>query len=325
MIRFFGDNRPLVLLFLPLILLAFHVSYHLSNAAHGPLDIDFGFWGNLTVKQGNSIVFYEIIAASWVLFNAILLNYTYNSGEFNDKNTYLPSLIYIVLCATSMNFYAFNGLHLTNTALIITIYQIISLTQNQDGSKHIFNGGLFLGIAGTIYPPLLLLFPFGIIMYLGFRPFLLREFWFYLLGYALPFIYLISQVYIFDKEMPKLSFGWNEFMLNFHLKHAINTAIFMVVFFVGIMGAWQKFSMGGNRLKKELQLVNTFSLGLLLSLVFCIFLLTPPINLELFAIPFSLLFTYPFLSKRFTFASSLLFYLFLLFGLLKFVLLNQLS
>ena len=325
MIRFFGDNRPLVLLFLPLIILAFHFSYHLSNAAYGPLDIDFGFWGNVTIKQGNSIVLYEIIAASWVLFNAILLNYTFNSGEFNDKNTYLPSLIYIVLCATCMNFYAFNGLHLTNTALILTIYQFIGLTQHQDGSKQIFNGGIFLGLAATVYPPLIILFPFGIIMYLGFRPFLIREFWFYLLGYALPFIYLISKVYLLGNEWPKFSVGWNEFMLNFHLKNAINTAVFVVVFLVGIIGAWQKLSMGGNRLKKELQLVNTLSLGLLFSFLFCIFLLAPPMNLELFAIPFSLLFTYPFLSKRLTFASSLLFYLFLLFGLLKFVLLNQLS
>jgi len=60
-------------------------------------------------------------------------------------------------------------------------------------------------------------------------------------------------------------------------------------------------------------------------LAFCDFLAEPAIKIEYFIIPLSILFTYPLLSKRLMFASSILFYIFLLFGLLKFTFLNQLQ
>jgi hypothetical protein len=64
--------------------------------------------------------------------------------------------------------------------------------------------------------------------------------------------------------------------------------------------------------------------GIFFSLLFCAFLGEPSLKIEYFTIPLSILFSFPLLSKRFSFPSSLLFYLFLIYGLLKFTFLNSL-
>lgn len=325
MIRFFGDNRPLVLFFLPFVVLGFHVAYHLSVPISGPLDIDFGWWGNLTIKQGNTNLGYEFLSGAWVLLNAILLNFTFNSSELNEKNTYLPALNFVVLSAISMNFYLFNGLHMATTMIILGLYQFLQLNQNKDGAARVFNAGFFIGIAATVYPPMITLIPFGIFLYLIFRPFLFREFYFYVLGCLVPFLYLISRSYLFGLSYPTYVFDLNDYIRNFTLNHAINTAIIISVFVISIFGVLRKLSTAGNRVKKELQLINTLGIGIFSALFFCIFLAEPLIKIEYFIIPLSVLFTFPLLSKRLTFASSLLFYIFLLFGLLKFTFLNQLQ
>jgi hypothetical protein len=146
-----------------------------------------------------------------------------------------------------------------------------------------------------------------------------------MLGCLVPFLYLISRSYLFGFSYPYYSFDWNDFIRNFTLNHAINTAILISVFVISLFGIVPKLSTAGNRVKKELQLINTLGIGIFSALAFCVFLAEPAIKIEYFIIPLSILFTYPLLSKRLMFASSLLFYIFLLFGLLKFTFLNQLQ
>lgn len=324
MIRFFGDNRPFALFFLPLILLGFHLTYRLTFSAIGPLDIEFGWWGNARLEQGSSNIYAEICAATWVLMNAIALNYTFNSAEFNEKNTYLPALNFVVISALFMNFYELNGFHLASSMIILSINQFLKLNQNQAGTLRIFNAALFIAIATTVYPPFVLLIPLGILCYLIFRPFQMREFYFYLLGSAIPFIYLISFSYLYDTQSPSFAYAWNPFIVNFSLSNSINAAIVFCLFVVSLIGVRHKLSNAGNRMKKEIQLVNLFGVGIFFSLLFCAFLGEPSLKIEYFIIPLSILFSFPLLSKRFSFPSSLLFYLFLIYGLLKFTFLNSL-
>ena len=324
MIRFFGDNRPFALFFLPLVLLGFHLTYRLTFSAIGPLDIEFGWWGNATLEQGRSSIYTEILAATWVLMNAIALNYTFNSAELNEKNTYLPALNFVVFSALFMNFYEFSGFHLASSMIILSLSQFLKLNQNQTGTLRIFNAAFFIAIAATVYPPFVLLLPIGMLCYLIFRPFQMREFYFYILGSSIPFIYLISFYYLYDLQFTPFIYAWNPFLLNFSLTHAINTAVLFCIFVVSIIGVRHKLSNAGNRMKKEIQLINLFGVGIFFSLLFCAFLGEPSLKIEYFTIPLSILFSFPLLSKRFSLPSSLLFYLFLIYGLLKFTFLDSL-
>ena len=322
MIRFFGDNRPLVLFFLPLVILGFHLAYHISITPSGPMDLDFGWWGNSTIKQGRTFLSYEFYAGLWVAINAMLLSFTFNSGEFNDKITYLPALIFVMLSALTKGFFQFDGVHLSTTMLILSFYQFNQLNQNQDGAARVFNAGFFLGIASSVYPPLILMLPFGVLYYLTYRPFTFREFLLYSIGASTPFIYLISHTIFFDLEWPTFHFDLNDYIRHFQLEEGINTAIFLTLYVIGLIGIWVKLSVGGNRQKKELQLVNNYGIGILISLIFCAFISVPPLKIELFIFPLSILFTYPLLSKSLNFSASLIFYILFFFGLFKYFLLN---
>jgi hypothetical protein len=324
MIRFFGDNRPLVLFFLPLILVIFHVAFHLggiSGETHA-LNLTFGWWGNFQVNEWKNSISYELLVGIWILFNAITLNYTFNSVEFNDKNTYLPSLIFIVLSSISETFYELSGFHLAMSMLILMINQFLRLDQNHDGSKRIFNGAFFLGIAITTYPPLLILTPFAVLMYLGFRPFTGRELWFYLLGVLTPLSYLYSYCYLSDLPLPSIKFGWNPFIQQVNMEVLLVGVLLISAFIIGLIGLYHKMSTAGNRFKKEVQVINSLGISLLFMLVFNVFIESPMLRIEFFIIPLSFLFTFPLLSKRFNLIASLFFYLIFFFGVLKFFILR---
>lgn len=324
MIRFFGDNRPFALFFLPLVVLAFHITYRLKFASYGPLDIDFGWWGSATIQQGSAFNFAELLAATFVMFNAVILNYFFNSSEFNEKNTYLPALNYVVFSALFISFYEFSGFHLASSMLIFSISQFLKLNQNQSGTLRIFNAAFFISTAATLYYPFLLLIPFGILYYLVFRPFQLSEFYFYFLGSIIPFIYLVSCCYLLNMNYPSIHFEWNPFNTKLSITHIINYAILLFLFMGSVIGVREKQSNAGNRMKKELQLVNLFVVGIFLALLFCAFLLERSLKIEFFIIPLSILYCFPLLSKRFSLGSSLLFYIFMIYGLLKFNFLDSL-
>ena len=324
MIRFFGDNRPLALFFLPLIVLLYHLSYHFFYTPFGPLDLDFGWWGNTAIKNGKASLFYESLAAFWVLVNAILLNFVFNSAELNEKNTYLPSLNFIVFFALSPNFYELSGVHLAFSFLILALHQFLQLDQNKSGSSKIFNSGLFLGLASTFYPPLILLFPIGISMYLVFRPFLLSEFKFYLFGWTIPFIYLLSWSFIKDATLHFFTFGFNQNFAEATWQSTIEKAGFAAILIVGMIGVISKSRMANNRFKKEIQLVNILGASLLVSYVFSGFQLSYKIATELFILPLSIYMTFSLLTKRLQIASSLVYYILFIVGLFMFLILNLL-
>jgi hypothetical protein len=319
MIRFFGDNRPLVLFFLPLILVVFHVAFHLGGISgeEDAVNLTFGWWGDFQVNEWRNSISYELLVGIWILVNAVTLNYTFNSGEFNDKNTYLPALIFIVLSSMSETFYELSGFHLATSMLILMINQFLRLDQNHDGSKRIFNGAFFLGIAITAYPALIILTPFAIFMYLGFRPFTLRELWFFLLGILTPASYLFSYCYLFNLSFPSIKFGWNPYVQQVNIEVFVVGALLIIAFIIGLIGLYQKMSTAGNRFKKEVQVINSLGISLLFMLVFNVFIESPMLRVEFFIIPLSFLFTFPLLSKRINLIASLFFYLIFFFGVLK--------
>jgi hypothetical protein len=324
MIRFFGDNRPLVLFFLPLILVVFHVAFHLGGISgeEDAVNLTFGWWGDFQVNEWINSISYELLVGIWILVNAVTLNYTFNSGEFNDKNTYLPSLIFIVLSSVSETFYELSGFHLAMSMLILMINQFLRLDQNHDGSKRIFNGAFFLGIAITAYPSLLILTPFAILMYLGFRPFTGRELWFFIMGLLTPASYLFSYCYLFNAPFPSISFGWNAYVLQVTIQGIAVGILLVIAFIIGQIGLYHKISTAGNRFKKEVQVINSMGIALLFMQIFNVFIKSPILRIEFFIIPLSFLFTFPLLSKRFNLVASLFFYLIFFFGVLKFFILR---
>lgn len=323
MIRFFGSNRTLVLFFLPLVVLLFNLVFHLTTDFQGEATLDMGWWGTWVISDGKTSIVYLIFSAFMVLVNAVLLNYTFNSGEFNERNTYLPSLNFIVFSAFSAEFYFFNGIQITVMMVLLALNQFLQLTQTKEGAASVFNGAFFIGIGISLYPPLLFSCPFMVLMYWVIRPFHWREFWYFIAGISTPLLHLWTYRFLFQLETPLYIFDWNLFITSFSISQAITTAMLIAALIVGIFGVLGKISGAGNRLKKEIRMLTWLTVFIVCGLIISLFIQNFEVHLLLLSIPISLYFTFSQISKRLQFAANLVFYLMFVFNLLKFSILHH--
>ena len=141
MIKLFLGNRSAVLFLLPFVI-AIYVLFNFSTNYFTYSSIsNFGFWGNQKIPF--SILTSQIIASIFILFNAIGVNAIFNWNEFFGRNSFMPSLLYIILMSFYHSFYSLNGSLIAHTFLILMLNQFFKLKQNIDGRAQVFNGAFF--------------------------------------------------------------------------------------------------------------------------------------------------------------------------------------
>jgi hypothetical protein len=184
MIKLFGSNQPFVLALIPLMVLG-----------HFTLDVFFPSFELLASGQENlwqldfnelSTLYSRIGAFFLITLNAILVNRVFNTHEFYDKNTFLPSLIYILLVFLFPLSLRMQEDLIAHTFFILALSKLFDIKQNDDARKSTFLSGLFLGCAVTFLPIYIYFILFLWMGTLSIRPFVLREFLLPLLGVFLP-------------------------------------------------------------------------------------------------------------------------------------------
>lgn len=314
MIRLFFSNRSVGLLFLPLIqagfiCLNFLYPYHLPEET-----ANFGFWGTF-LKQDT--LYSQIVAPLLVFLNGILLNIIFNRNDFFEKNTYIVSLIYVLFSSYFHNFYFLNGFSAAQFFIVLSLFQLVRLNQNEDGRRLVFNAALFLGIACTFYPLLILAFPFLFWIIWVIRPFVFRESLLTIVGFIIPFIYAGIYNFVLQRRFNSEEFSSSSF--EFKIIDMGVLLFFTFLFFLpGIPGILKKFQKSSIRLKKLFRMISLllmFSIFLLL-LEFLAFKKSEP--LAMLFIPLSFFLPYSFGDKEPKAFTTFLFYLVLLFSILKF-------
>lgn len=173
MIRLFANNEAYVLILIPFLVVG-----------HLLLDIYFPNFEMLSIGQENlwEIDFTEIPAlysraAAFVLVssNALLINYIFNSHEFFERNTYLPSLIYILLVFMFPMSLRLGEDLIGHTFFMLSLHQLFNIKQNEDARHMSFLSGLFNGIALSFLPIYIYFLLFLLLGIFSIRPFVLRE------------------------------------------------------------------------------------------------------------------------------------------------------
>lgn len=184
MIKLFGSNQPFVLALIPLMVLG-----------HFTLDEFFPSFELLASGQENlwkldfnelSTLYSRIGAFFLITLNAVIVNRVFNTHEFYDKNTFLPSLIYILLVFLFPLSLRMQEDLIAHTFFILSLSKLFDIKQNDDARKSTFLSGLFLGCAVTFLPIYIYFIFFLWMGTLSIRPFVLREFLLPLLGVILP-------------------------------------------------------------------------------------------------------------------------------------------
>lgn len=316
MVRAFFSNRSLILLLLPFVL----ATYVLLNNLFGYYEFsertNLGLWATIILNPTLS----SIISASLILTQAILINTVFNRIEFMERNNYFPALFYVIFMSQFDVFYQVSGLSISLFLSGLALYQLLRLNQNEDGRKNVFNASFLLGLSATFFPLLILTVPvlFWIVWIL--RPFVFREAFLAIIGFVLPFIYLI--VFKFLDQSP---FVWEEFYLiksiNTEGHHFLSFVGIMVLLFISCLN-WilKKWRHSSIRLKK---ILRVFAILLVYSLALggLEYVISKSVeSIALAVLPLSFLVTYGFGEREPEQISELLFYVLILFSCGKFFL-----
>lgn len=316
MIRLFLENRVGVLLTLPF----FIGLYIFLNSQFLYYQIveetNLGFWSSAFSEP---VWLNMFLGGLLVLINAIALNWIFNSHEFLDRNSYIISLLYVVTMSFYHSFYSVDGLLIAQTFVICMLSQFFHLKQNADGRRNVFNGFFFAGLAATFHPFMIFTFPVLLIMILIIRPFVFREFFLAMGGFLIPLTYALVYQWYFDHE---LNFQILKNASNFQLQ----TDFLITLVFFGILLALGTFSLrtrmqkSSIRLKKQIQIIWLLVfISLSFGVIDFIFFLQIE-RFSLLLIPLSILLTYSFLHKSYGIISSIVFYITIIYSVVKFFL-----
>lgn len=184
MIKLFGSNQPFVLILIPIMVLghftldAFFPSFELLASGQENLwGLDFNLLSTTYSRIGAFIL---------ISINAILVNRVFNTHEFYERNTFLPSLIYLLLVFLFPLSLRMQEDLIAHTFFILCLSKLFDIKQNDDARRSTFLSGLFLGCAVTFLPIYIYFLVFIWMGTISIRPFVLREFLLPLLGVVLP-------------------------------------------------------------------------------------------------------------------------------------------
>lgn len=316
MLRIFLGNQVGGVLLLPVIvatytLLNTYTQYFEMDAL---LTFDFGLWGSISLSNG----IWRFVAPACVLLNAFLLNALFNRHSFYDRNSYITSLIYVVLMSFYHSFYQLDGVLVAHFFIILAFFIFFRLQNNEDARREAFNIGFLTGTAASFHPVLVFTLPFIWITLTRIRPFVFRELWLLTIGFCIPLVYGFSVIFWF-----KHAINWNfiDSSANYQQKQLIffiSMGLFTLSALMSIVGIRIKNQKSSIRFRKMtamllLLLVTGIGLGI------TEFLLLKHYEWFSFSmISLAMILPFSFLYKRSNVFATLLFYLIFLFSLAKF-------
>lgn len=318
MIKLFLGNRSVVLFLLPFIIAIYIALNFTSNYYHFSSISNFGFWGNRDLSI--SIVTGQLIASFIILMNAVGINAIFNWNEFLGRNSFMPSLLYVILMSFYHSFYKVDGLLLTHSCLILMLFQMFKLRQNEEGRRLVFNAAFWVGLATSFHPPIIGLVPFLFIMTWTIRPFVVREIILILIGFTIPLIYaglflLFTKTKI-DLQLLNVVENYSRHQFDF----LVSTGIFIFSFLLSIISIQSNIKKSSIRLKKLVQILWWLILvGIILGLL-DFFKYNQIERFSLLMIPLSFLLTYSFTHKTWFHVANGLFYSTFIYSLVKFFL-----
>jgi hypothetical protein len=314
MLKWFIGNRPIVLLLLPVIIGIFVVLNLWSNYYEYSTFTNLGVWGDKFVLPSWLTL---ILGPSFVLINAIFLTNLFNKNSFIDRNTYITSLVYVAYFSFYHGFYQLDGLAISHTLLILTLFEIFKLQANEDGKKSIFNAGFFAGLAMTFHPALLILIPFLVVMILVIRPFIFREFILLLIGCFVPLIYAYVFYWFNDNEINMRLIAISTDFKKLRIDFLVTAILFIITVLLSLLAVNKQSQKTSIRAKRLMRVLLVFAICCILlgSLDYVFFGQIE--RFSLLFIPLSFFLTFGLQNKSYQWVNSAMLYLILAYSIGK--------
>ena len=233
-----------------------------------------------------------------------------------ESNNFLPALLYVSFLSIFHSFYYLDGFSIAQSLLIIGLYQLLKLNQNEDARRIVFNAAFIIGVACTFYPVLLVIIPFLFWMIWVIRPFIFRESTLIVVGFVIPLIFagVYGTVYNIHLSGPELSSTSSELWLE---DVAVLGGIVLFMIVLGIGRNRRNFSarIYSTKLFRVIIILANFSL---LLTIFEYFVFHKKEALSLVFIPLMFFLPYSFGYKKQRGVTTAVFYLLFFFSVGKF-------
>lgn len=317
MFKAFAGNQPYVILFVPIIVVV-HV---LANFFYSGFPVEHLITNNQLWQinfQFVPIPLSLVLTIIFMSFNALFVNHIFNSNEFFERNTYLPSILYVILASFFPFSVNFNSTLIAQTLLILGLGQLIKVKQNEDAKKQTFNLGFFLGTAISFEPALVFALPFFSLSVLNVRPFVVREQLLLILGVLTPLLW----VYVFGKNLHNYQANYTVIIDKSNVDFSVYIgAIILVIIasitsFIGILKRLNKSSIRFRRIIGMLIWIFAYAI---LAGIACLFIMESFDCFSYLIIVLSFVFPYLYLSSKNKLAANLIYTIFVVASLVKFI------
>lgn len=154
----------------------------------------------------------KIISFALVLTMAFLFNQILIQHELVPKNTLLPALVFIILISHSNQMLHLEPSIISGFLLLIVLHYLFQAYTEEEAYGQIFNAGFLTGISSFIYFPSIFFIIFIWLTFIVFRLYKWREWLIPAIGVGIPYIFLLTYYFWFDKLIPVLQAYLNFFM-----------------------------------------------------------------------------------------------------------------
>ncbi|UKJ08211.1 DUF6427 family protein [Solitalea lacus] len=153
----------------------------------------------------------NILITSVVVFiQAVIFGRIITRHNFFNKTTFLPELMYVVVCSMFTEFLTFSPIVFCNFFLLWILDKIFSLYRTQSTLQSVFDMGFIIGLGSLLYFPFLFIFPIVWYSLLVFKAFSWREWFTGLIGLIIPYI-LLGTWYFWNDDFNDFYHLWLPF------------------------------------------------------------------------------------------------------------------
>jgi hypothetical protein len=297
------SNQPLAVFFLPLACLLIWFNPILPHAdlavdtSLGAMPLYYYIIQIAPVFSDTS----RILSCVLVVIIAFMISRLNTKFIFISERTYLPSILYLIIVCAAV---PFKEIYPILPALILFLFAFERLLDSykiESLSYKVFDASFLLGIASLFY--------FNIIFYLVFiwitisiiRPFHWREWFFSILGLAIPYLILFSTYYLFDISYTPI-FESIKSCFKFQLPIFLNKSHYLFLGYISIVILIASQYVSRILSAKKILARKSFNLFLvlfLITLILFIFIKSASIDLVFIAaIPVSIMLAQYFISVR---------------------------
>lgn len=146
---------------------------------------------------GNMYFISWLTGIAFLLSGAFMINHIVNTHEIS-KRSYLPGLIYIITASNSTEALRLHPILISNLFLLFAINRLLDIYRREETFSEVFDSGFLIALATLFYFPSIVFFGIILICLLLFHSFIWREWLISIIGFALPFLFLLIYYYLID-------------------------------------------------------------------------------------------------------------------------------